>query len=198
MVAQGFDIQYEGVDELSYWIRQFPQAVLPLAVRTMDLNALVYQGYISEYPAETEANQPGRYSLRTHRPMGYYERGRGSWRPITKLKTLGGKTKKSEGVQRLGKRQAKLVGVVGYKLNPNSETLGRKWYHDVTAHPGEIVAEVGNSASYMTYVSGPEQSKLFEARGWPNPTTAMTESEPKFDQNFTELLDGIQRDFAKG
>lgn len=40
---------------------------------------------LSEYPPASEGNQPGRYSIKTRRPMGYYIRGTGSVSPSGKV-----------------------------------------------------------------------------------------------------------------
>ena len=45
--------------------------------RSMDKATKFLARKIAIYPPKTEANMPGRFSLRTRRPMGHYVRGRG-------------------------------------------------------------------------------------------------------------------------
>lgn len=196
-MADQRDIQFEGFDELVEWIQQFPEVTLPLAEGCMDRSAGIVEGIIEEYPPADAANQPGRTDGEG-RPMGYYERGRGEWYPVKHMKTMGGLTKKSEGVRLLGKKKQIQMGVVGYKLIASSETLGRKWYHRVEATQGEIVGMVGNTASYMPEVNGSEQTSVMQARGWKNPDQALDEAEPQIQAEFGRLLDDIQSQFSKG
>ena len=104
------------------------------------------KGKVDDYPPSK--SRPGRYSLRTHRPMGYYKRGTGWMSPIV--------------------RKGRAVRYVNYKAT--SETLGRKW--TITKRGAGVVA-VGNNVSYGPWVQsrvrvgnvGP-QSRLMRAYGW--------------------------------
>jgi hypothetical protein len=120
---------------------------------------------VATYPPSTEANQPGRFSLKTKRPMGYYERGRGWWYPVQRDKSLPEKLGKSRGAVKAKKR----TGVVGYKLagGGQSELLGRKWTSKVTKADDGLVGEIGTNVSYAPYVQGERQNRIHARRGWP-------------------------------
>lgn len=136
-------------------------------------------GHIKEveetYPPTTEANQPGRYSLRTHRPMGFYERGRGWWYPIMQRSTLG----KGKGIGTIVPRKGAAVtgkaiavralfisGVAGYKLRATSEQLGSRWAMSLYRDPHQVTVELSNSATYAPFVQGLEQARMHMVRGW--------------------------------
>lgn len=117
------------------------------AVNAALTEAAVYlKGKIDEYPPSK--SRPGRISLRTRRPMGWYKRGTGWMSPIV--------------------RNGVAVRYVNYRAT--SETLGRKW---TIASQGPLTVVVGNNVSYGPYVqsavkvggAGP-QSRLMRAYGW--------------------------------
>ena len=128
---------------------------------------------LADYPPATEANQPGRYSLTTHKPLGYYERGRGWWYPVMRQSTLG-KTGVGLGSQtskqaaRRGGVPGAFITVAGYKLagGGKSEALGRHWSSQVITNANQIRGRLKNSASYGGYVQGDIQSALNRKRGW--------------------------------
>lgn len=125
--------------------------------------------HVAQYPEATEANQPGRFSIKTHKPMGYYERGRGWWYPIMKRATLGeGKHNKSRGAINAPKFVKQSSQVMGYKLagGGKSEALGRHWTMQVSANQTSIRGTLMNSASYAGYVQGDLQARIHAARGW--------------------------------
>lgn len=101
---------------------------------------------VDDYPPSR--SRPGRYSARTHRPMGYYKRGTGWFEPVV--------------------RKGRAVGYRNRRAT--SETLGRKWTVSKRGR-GEVV--VGNNVSYGPWVQsrvrvggkGP-QSRLMRAYGW--------------------------------
>ncbi len=123
---------------------------------------------VAKYPSSTEANQPGRFSRVTQKPMGYYERGRGWWYPIMRAATLGQKQTKARGAIRAPGYVKKSSRVVGYKLagGGKSEALGRHWAMTMTVNSALLRGTLSNSASYAGYVQGDLQNRLHRARGW--------------------------------
>lgn len=101
---------------------------------------VIKQPGLKRYPRSTEANQPGRWSLKTHRPMGYYIRGKGWQSP----RVSGGQ-------------------VTGYKNMGNSERYGTQFY---VKREGDH-ARIGNRASYAKWLADEhDQSKKMAAIGW--------------------------------
>lgn len=123
---------------------------------------------VAQYPPATEANQPGRFSLVTHRPMGYYERGRGWWYPVMSKAALGEKQTKARGALNAPRAVKFVSKVMGYKLagGGKSEALGRHWAMSLAANPARIAGTLYNGASYAGYVQGDVQNRLHAARGW--------------------------------
>lgn len=121
--------------------------------------AVYLKGKVDEYPPSKSG--PGRISLRTHRPMGWYKRGTGWMSPIV--------------------RNGRAIRYVNYRAT--SETLGRKW---TIASQGPMTVVLGNNVSYGPYVqsavrvggAGP-QSRLLRAYGWKTVETVLAEEESK-------------------
>lgn len=169
-------------------LQNAPKRVMPYAEKAMTISVMAVKSEMAQYPPETEANHPGRYSVKTHKPMGYYERGRGYWYPVMRKDTVlvagrlagavsgSGKARfgKSAGVVR-GRRG---LGVAGYKLRPVSENLGKNWVTKVTRGDAKIVGIIGNNTSYTDPVQGEGQSRLMQARGWQNTTQGMDRAMP--------------------
>jgi hypothetical protein len=138
----------------------------------MNESLRVIQGGMAEYPEATEANQPGRFSLTTHKPMGYYERGRGEWYPIMQRQTLeaaaSGKYGNTRGVVKASALLRAVSQVAGYKLagGGKSENLGKSWTVDVQSSDTGVTGEVGTDASYAGAVQGPDQSRVLAHYGW--------------------------------
>ena len=127
-----------------------------------------------EYPPATAANRPGRFTPEG-RPMGYYERNRGYWRPIVHKVNLRafGHYGKSKGVILASKTQRQTGTVAGYKLNPSSEQFGKKW--KVTRTKSGAV--ITNSASYaQPLASYLKQARVMKQIGWKTDKQALQES----------------------
>ena len=172
-----------------------PDAFLPLAVTAMMTSVRLIQGGVAEYPPATEANQPGRFSLKTHKPMGYYERGRGSWRPILMKETLEaaakGKYGKSRGVINASAFQLSLSRVQGYKLRASSEQLGKSWTTRVTQAETSVEGVVGNDTSYGIYAQDKEnQSGVLAKYGWDEHTiqAVFEQLQPEIDQIWKDAV----------
>lgn len=90
-------LEIKGFDELLKALKESPKKVMPYLKKAMTLSVRLVQERVAEYPPATEANQPRRISMQTHKPMGYYERGRGWWYPLVTERTLGGKMEKAQG-----------------------------------------------------------------------------------------------------
>jgi len=191
-------IQIEGFDELLKALRDAPETVLPLLKEAMSKSVRAVQKRVAKYPPSTEANQPGRISVKTHRPMGYYERGRGWWYPIMQPWTNGGqKFGKALGVVKSSAKIRKATQVQGYKLagGGESEMLGKKWTVSVSTAVSTgstttgMVGEVGTNVGYAPWVQGDKQSRLHAARDWKTDDTALEESMEAINGFFGEALD---------
>lgn len=176
-------------------LKNSPGAFIPFAADAMETSVRLVQGGLAEYPPSTEANEPGRFSRTTGRPMGYYERGRGEWYPIMTKQTLeesaGGKFGKSRGVINASKFQKSISQVQGYKLIPGSEQLGKSWSTSVHVADVFVEGEVGNNASYADYVQGENQSALMAALGWESHSVdaVLEDVMPELDANWRDAAD---------
>jgi len=89
-------IEIKGLEELGKKLN-----IWPAFKAALKAGAVMLKGRVSKYPPGGEWNQPGRYSLKTHRKMGWYVRGRGGYSPsgklVTRSETLGRRwTQKTE------------------------------------------------------------------------------------------------------
>ncbi len=156
---------------------EHPEGLFPLlAYKSEEIGgALVTE--LQFYPPETEANAPGRFNPDTHKPMGFYERGRGWWYPVMgevdkalsriiapgqsvsrmKIKTM---TMTTRGA---GK---KMLSASGYKLRPTSQQLGENWSFIVDQGRNAVTLTVGNLATYSSYVQGEDQTELLRKYDW--------------------------------
>lgn len=152
-----------------------PAGFMPILGEAMKNIMDAYEKKASEYAPESEANHPGRFSLSTHKPMGYYERGRGWWYPLTTHNTLGlggeqaimrhsVKAPKTLGVGQM--MAVGIMGVTGYRLRETSEQMGEKWATDVEVAAEEVIGYLRNRASYSDLVQGLGQIQLHKARDW--------------------------------
>jgi hypothetical protein len=186
-------VEIPGFEELIRALEETPEKVLPMLVRAMGRSVRAVQSRVDVYPASTEANQPGRISVKTHRPMGYYERGRGWWYPVMKPWTMDGqKFGKALGVLKSGaKKVRKATGVQGYKLagGGESENLGKSWTVAVTATKSSVLGEIGNNTSYAPWVQGGQQAGIHKARNWITIDQALTDSTDDIVGFFDDALD---------
>ena len=142
-------LDYSSLLEFAAELERSPETVLPFATKAMEESVAVIQDSVATYPPETAANAPGRVD-KHGRPMGYYERGKGWWRPLIRPTTVlahgtmaGGKYGKSIG---RGVYVAKGVhgNVAGYKLDATSEQLGKSWTSAVdVVEAGGVIGTVG-------------------------------------------------------
>jgi hypothetical protein len=166
------------------------KACMPIFVGALTQMALLTVGELREYPPATEANQPGRLSLTTRRPMGYYERNRGWWYPVYRERTNNFVNNK-----RLGVIQAKRIPTVAaYKLRRTSETLSKRWAQEVTANEeaGFVEAKIGNNASYEQWVQGDkQQSRKMAAIGWETADMAVEALEGPYSEVLSQMVDEV-------
>ena len=152
-----------------------PAGAFPALADAMTPIMSAYEDRASVYAPESEANQPGRFSLVTQKPMGYYERGRGWWYPLLTHRTidltkevpllrLNPKAPHTAGMKTL--MAAGIPQVAGYRLIENSEQMHDKWSFDVEVVADEIIGHMVNTASYSALVQGMEQTRLHQARDW--------------------------------
>ena len=217
MSDTGFDPQtlyVDGFDSLRKAFDQAPQTAMPIVVKAMDKAALAIIGEVKGYPPVTAANAPGRThiikvgGIPREVPMGYYERGRGWWEPITTNSRRGAQIaflKQRKGTRGVfGKTRGILLSknvnnVVGYKLRGSSEELGRSWAHKTEMEGSEIVTSVGNNASYVDYVNGPKsrQNALMGMRGWEAIDDGLDKSIPDLDAIYSDAADEIVAAIAR-
>jgi hypothetical protein len=193
-------LEIKGFDELLKALKETPEKVMPYLKKAMTLSVRAVQERVAEYPPATEANQPGRISMKTHKPMGYYERGRGWWYPVMRKKTLGAKIGKSVGAIKAGKSIRTFTQVQGYKLagGGSSEMLGRSWDAQIIAQDDAIIGLVGNNTSYAPYVQGDKQWRVHKARGWITVDRALEMSKDDINQFFEEATNEfLKNEFPK-
>jgi hypothetical protein len=167
-------LRIEGADALMKKLgrvegKKLLRPVMTAAVRTL-------KSAVAQYPPASEANAKGRFNIKTGKPMGYYERGRGWWYPVMRRGTLGESPRKSEGAMRV----AKGWGFAGYKLakGGTSETLGRKW--TTKSEMGGLRRVIGNAASYGPVVQDRnKQAAIHARRGWKTIQQVATEQWPR-------------------
>jgi hypothetical protein len=194
-------LEIEGFDELIKALETSPETVIPLLLDAMNKSVRAIQARVDEYPPSTEANQPGRISIKTHKPMGYYERGRGWWYPLMRPWTAEGqKFGKALGVLKAQAVIHKATQVQGYRLagGGTSEMLGKSWAVNVGADKTGVFGEVGNNASYTPWVQGDKQAGYHAARGWITLDTAVQQSEKDIDGFFWDALDAWQKSAGLG
>lgn len=167
-------LRIEGADALMKKLgrvegKKVLRPVMTAAVRTL-------KSAVAKYPPASEGNAKGRFNIKTGKPMGYYERGRGWWYPVMRRPTLGERPLKSEGAMRARRG----FGFAGYKLakGGTSETLGRKW--TTKSEMGGLRREIGNAASYGPLVQDRnQQAGIHRKRGWKTIQEVATEQWPK-------------------
>jgi hypothetical protein len=171
-----------------------PTYLSAAAKESIELHVLNEVG-LKRYPPATEANMPGRYSLKTKRPMGYYQRGIGYWYPVMRKTTLIGKTLKNGKVSysnraggSLGARRG--AGVAGYKLRRTSERYGTKFM--VSRIP--YGAALNNAASYAPYLGGRKQSKTMGKYGWRIAYNVAIQNMPKINATFDKWIKKLYKD----
>lgn len=170
LIMDDFELDFTAVTDFQQALGKSPEAFIPYAVDAITESTRLIQGALAEYPPSTEANQPGRFSLITGRPMGYYERGAGWWYPIMTKKTLenaaSGKYGKARGVVNASALIRAISEVKGYKLIRSSEQLGKSWTTDVQTVEDGVIGVVGTKVSYAPFVQGDEQSSILAKYGW--------------------------------
>jgi hypothetical protein len=166
-------IQINGLDDVLRRMEQLGRMDYLGAV--LRAAALHVKGKLAVYPPSRST--PGRVSLRTRRPMGYYRRGTGWFYPIV--------------------RQG---SAVRYKsAGHTSETLGRKW---TIADRGPLAVVVGNNVSYGPWVqsgvrvggAGP-QAMVHRLTGWRTVEQVAAEEGP---QAIERVRRELERRFGSG
>jgi hypothetical protein len=185
------EIEIIGFEGLLEGIRKAPEIARPFLAHGLELSMDAIMGRLTPYPPATEANQPGRYSIKTHRQMGYYDRGVGYWYPVKGGQE--GKLLKTSGQ------------ITGYKLSKKrSERLGLKWTSKVKQTENGAVGEIGNTASYKWYVQGPHtkdgthpaQAQIHRKHGWESVSDAVEDSREDIQEAMQQALDGFVKALA--
>jgi len=193
----------DGFDELLAALDAAPEVAMPIFDRYMLAALRMIQSEVASYPPASEANQPGRFSLRTRRPMGYYERGRGWWYPLMQSETLrkwGTLAGYEEGIRdkpvfgstrrviRASRAQRGYSKVVGYKLRPSSEVLGKSWTVETQKSDSGVEGIVGTKVSYADVVQGRKQWRTHGRRGWKSLQQIMDELEEQINELFHDAM----------
>jgi len=189
-MTEPLSVEVEGLDELLEALETAPELVIPLLRQAMTKSVLKVQEKLSQYPPSTEANQPGRVSLKTRKPMGYYERGRGWWYPLMRPWAAGKKLGKAQGALKASATVTAGSRVKGYRLaaGGTSEMLGKSWTTEVTAGKGGVLGEIGTNTSYAPWVQGDQQTSQHAARGWVTVGQALAASTEEIEAYFLEAL----------
>lgn len=192
-----------GFNELLTALEHAPSVATPILVQAMHDAVNGVHDRVAEYPPSTEANQQGRFhrvkgrKLKDGtiplyvRPMGYYERGQGTWYPVMRPATLGEKPSKRAGAQRATGFVRRYTAIQGYKLRQTSEVLGRSWTTEVTSTPGSVQGEIGTTASYADAVQGEQQAAFHAARGWQTLDAEMEAAQPDIEAIFDAATDEV-------
>lgn len=135
---------------------RFLQAVVSAAATQL-------QGALIESEPVSKSG-PGRFSLTTGRPMGYYERGRGWWYPL--MRKPSGPMGKAYGTIRAKGIIRQSSGVAGYRLagGGKSEQFMKRW--TIRYEDNGLTAVIGNNTTYGHWVMGSDQARLMERLGW--------------------------------
>jgi len=189
-------IEIHGFDELMDALEKMPQTIQPLLREAMVKSLSMLQDGITEYPPSTEANQPGRFSLRTRLPMGYYERGAGWWYPVTGEETL--KPQKRAGVVSAPWVVQETSEVNEYRLSRTSEDLKESWTQKVEVTERGVEGVLGTNTSYAEHVQGNKQAAFHKARGWKTIDQVLEENraniQAAFGQAVSEWLDQLAKE----
>jgi hypothetical protein len=202
MPSQAKTVSSQSITKLTGFFDGNPEKVIPYLERLMGLSLEIIKAKVSQYPPATEANFPGRVD-KEGKPLGYYERGKGSWRPIKSLPHLKQHVALNQAGVSLGrgvrvlsdKAEEKVLDrVLGYKLNPTSEQLGKNWTTEVRTNTDGVTGNIGNPTSYAEHVQGflDEQAKIPASRAWMSIETAIEDSMPEI----LELADQALGDFV--
>ncbi len=191
-------LEIKGLAELQRAIAAQPEKALPILTRKMDDAVKLLAGVVKTYPPATEANQPGRISITTHRPMGFYDRGQGWWYPVMRSGTLGERPRKSAGALKGPAGVGRALGIAGYKLRRTSERLREHWTTEVRTAAAAVEGTVGTNVSYADHVQGEQQAHIHQARGWVTLGTALDRTAPDILRLFEDGRDEIVAAFNKG
>ncbi len=195
-------LEIKGFDELLRALKDAPQLARPLLEAAMTKSLSQLHDELAQYPAASEANQPGRMDA-DGSPKGYYERGRGWWYPVRNRSTLGenlGVAYGAETAKRAAKRnQVKNIPTVtGYKLSKQrSEALGKKWTTQIVSTETGIRGEIGTLVSYADYVQGNQQADFHAARNWETANAVLERATPQIEKNFAEAVEKLVEQLTK-
>lgn len=204
------EIQSQALTELSGFFDAIPELVKPYLVNLMEITLFLVEGEVSPYPPTTEANRPGRWKIVTRQskihglvshsePLGYYERGKGSWRPVKRISTLTGHIMARGKGRSLGRGaidapEEEKDQIAGYVLRPTSEQLGKNWTTQVDSTNEYVLGTIGNPTSYADAVQGFGQARLHGERGWTNIEVAVDRAMPMILQAAEKTLDDFLAD----
>jgi hypothetical protein len=79
-------LEVDGLKEFERALEAAPEIAWPVMTAAMGNALALLHDAVATYPPSTEANSPERTTLKTKRPMGFYERGRGWWYPVMRKK----------------------------------------------------------------------------------------------------------------
>lgn len=195
-------LEIKGFEELLKALQDAPQIARPLLEEAMTKSLSQLHDELAQYPAATEANQPGRVDADGN-PKGYYERGRGWWYPVRNRSTLGEKLGARLGAEtaiRAAKRnQVKNIPTAaGYKLRKQrSEVLGKKWTTAQAVNDTGVLGEIGTTVSYADWVQGDRQAEIHAARDWETASQVLERMTPKIEENFEKAVEKLVEQLGK-
>jgi hypothetical protein len=187
-------LESESLDKFLDHLNRSPVLVVPYLQIFMEKSLSILHDEVAPYPPATEANMPGRKNA-DGEFISYYERGKGSWRPVKRDSTL----KKHITVKNIGRSLGRGViptpqyEIAGYVLRPTSEQLGKNWNTQVYIFGTEVLGEISNPTSYGDYVQGFSQAGFHGERGWITVQDALIKVEPLIyqvaDQTFDTFIE---------
>jgi hypothetical protein len=191
-------IEIDGFDQLRAALIVIPDTARPIIEKAVSKACYAVVGQLKEYPPATEANRPGRKTKRG-RPMGYYERGRGSWYPVMRRETILASGVNVNGKMRYGKTRGVIKArsgsdVAGYKLSRGgrSQQLGKHWAVHVSTTQAGIEGIIGTTVSYAKPVHV-NQPPIFAIRGWKTVKQAFALAHDDIVAAFEDAADEIAR-----
>lgn len=190
MITEVKVLNSESINRFAVELEKSPEVMLPYAQEFIQKVLFLLQEAIAPYPPASEANKPFRKN-ELGEYISYYERGKGSWRPVKRIKTLQAHLAKINGKpgRSLGRGVYATPGheIAGYVLRPSSQQLGKNWTTQTYIEGFDVVGELSNPTSYGPYVQGFEQASFHADRGWVD----LLEGVEKVETQIYQLADNL-------
>lgn len=192
----------DDLHNLSSVLSAIVEKAIPIASRAVAQCLEAIQRRTQVIPGATEANQAGRKDEKG-RPIGWYERNKGYWYPVKKIKTLGDHPTRRGGAIKLSKKQQAALSIAGYKNDFSSEQSRFKWRIKVTPSQSMVEGSLENEASYSGAVFGwkadePRQATLMASIGWRSIDDGISEANGAMQSALGTAADEIVKSIAGG